>query len=349
MYASYFGLTETETKKALEDNGMVFSDDIVRYYDGYQIGGKSIYNPWSILTYIFKKKLAAYWVNTSTNLLVRTSILNADSEFKESFEELIMDSEIEVSVNLEASFIELETARTLWGLLINSGYLTVTKEYRSNFKRIRIPNEEVKEEFREIVAIYAQLNGDRLDEMFNALMDARMEHFLKVYQRLVYTYVSSHDIATRKQGEHAKHYESSYHMLFLGMVISMNSMYEISSNLEAGRARLTKVNASEPLVETDSHNFLANAKHEQYGSHDGRADIVMKSLEPKVRPHIVVEFKQGDDVGKLKQEALDQIFEKKYYVKLSGSVLCVGLAHSMKECELVHKKIFIDESGDIIE
>ena len=40
-------------------------------------------------------------------------------------------------------------------------------------------------------------------------------------------------------------------------------------------------------------------------------------------------------VDKLKQEALDQIFEKKYYVKLSGNVLCVGLAHSIKECELV--------------
>jgi len=34
-------------------------------------------------------------------------------------------------------------------------------------------------------------------------------------------------------------------------------------------------------------------------------------------------------------------------VKLRGSVLCVGLAHSMKECELVHREIVVNEYGEI--
>lgn len=144
-----------------------------------------------------------------------------------------------------------------------------------------------------------------------------MEKFLKMYQKLVYDFVSSHDISRREKGyDDAKHFENSYHMFFLGMSIAVDSMYEITSNLEAG---------------------------------NGRGDITMKSLQPNLRQHVLVEFKEGDKIGKLKYEALDQIFEKKYYVKLSGKVLCVGLAHNMKECELVHQEIVVDEDGKITE
>ena len=36
-------------------------------YDGYKMGDKEIYNPWSILNYARRKVLVPYWVNTSAN------------------------------------------------------------------------------------------------------------------------------------------------------------------------------------------------------------------------------------------------------------------------------------------
>ena len=310
-YASYFGLTESETKAIFEVTGKTFSDDIKRYYDGYMIGGNNFYNPWSILSYLDEGELKPYWVNTSTNSLIKEAIPKADVYFKEAFEQLILDGEVEESVNLEASFVELEESATLWGLLINSGYLTITKEYRSSFKRIRIPNEEVKEEIRKIVARYTKISESRLNELFNALFEARMDHFLKVYQKLVYDYLSVHDI--KKQGEQVLP-EASYHNFFLGMAISTEGMYESTSNLEVG---------------------------------EGRGDVIMTSRQPSLRPHIIIEFKRGENVEKLKQEALDQVFEKKYYVKLRGKVLCVGVSHNKKKCELVYQEIFIDEYGAV--
>ncbi|MCL1990911.1 MAG: AAA family ATPase [Defluviitaleaceae bacterium] len=151
MYAPYFGLTEVETKEALEQAELVLTDDVKRYYDGYVMGGIGIYNPWSILTYMLKKKLEPYWVNTSTNGLIKEAIPKADKGFHENFERLIRDKEVRISSNLEASFVELATPQTLWGLLINSGYLTVTKVFLSGATRVKIPNQEVKKEFREIV------------------------------------------------------------------------------------------------------------------------------------------------------------------------------------------------------
>ena len=80
---------------------------------------------------------------------------------------------------------------------------------------------------------------------------------------------------------------------------------------------------------------------------DGRSDVVLKSLQPDLRPHVIIEFEQGSDVDKLKQKGLDQIFEKRYYKQLKGNVLCVGIAHNMKRCELVYEEIFVDEYGEI--
>lgn|GEM_PF-4846107 len=79
------------------------------------------------------------------------------------------------------------------------------------------------------------------------------------------------------------------------------------------------------MVETDSHNFFA--KNEQYRSHD----IIMKSKDQK-RPHIVIEFKQGEEVERLKHEALKQIHENKYYAGLEGEVLHKVIALRSRIC-----------------
>ena len=61
-------------------------------------------------------------------------------------------------------------------------------------------------------------------------------------------------------------------------------------------ARLTKVNDNEPLIETDSHNFLA--KDEQYRSHDefpalqGFGDLlVLKGANSSAKYEALIEFK----------------------------------------------------------
>ena len=299
-FAPHFGLNTDETRQLLLDYEVELDSRLRLYYDGYIFGGINMYNPWSMLYYLTEKELKPYWVKTSTNYLVKEAIRNAERDFTDVFEQLILDGEVKVSVNLEASFFELSSTATLWGLLVNSGYLTIVKECDYGTSVLKIPNQEVKEEFRLIVASYTSLSADRLRELFISLATNDMKKFLNIYQSLVYEYVSMHDIR-----------ENSYHMLFLGMAISASDLYKITSNIEVG---------------------------------DGRPDVVMESLQPALRPHVIIELKQGEDIEKLKQEALEQILEKKYYAKLKGKVLCVGLAHNKKKCELAYKEIEIAES-----
>ncbi|MCL1950730.1 MAG: ATP-binding protein [Turicibacter sp.] len=289
-YGEFFGLTEDETNKALIAFGMVLTEEVKTYYDGYRFGRFEIYNPWSVLNYIDKLKLEPYWVHTSTNALIHEAIKKADSEFFESFEELIAKSEAVVSVDLQASFIELESSATLWGLLVNSGYLTIIGEYGASLKLLKIPNEESRTEFRKIVAAYTKINEQSLDTLFASLARNDMDRFLKLYKKIVNQCTSYYD---------AK--ENAYHMLFLGMSMAVSSLYDIKSNIESG---------------------------------DGRPDILMVSKQPALRPHMVIEFKQSEDLESAKTEALDQIIKKNYFVNLTGEVLCLGIAHHKKACDL---------------
>ena len=72
------------------------------------------------------------------------------------------------------------------------------------------------------------------------------------------------------------------------------------------------------------------------------------------RPHIIIEFKQGGEGGggeagetheagdvneldALKEAALRQILDKRYYSNLHGDILCVGIAHNKKKCCIAHQ------------
>lgn len=296
-YSPYFGLTTEEAAALLHYYGLDLNENVKSYYDGYSFSGLHIYNPWSLLNYANESKLKSYWLNTSTNALIKDSVLGADNSFHFAFEKLIKNNEVSVRMNLEASFAELPKAETLWGLLVNVGYLTVTHENYELYRfTARIPNEEIKREFENIVSAYTKLSSQLLQDMLIALMNGDVNEFLDVYKVLVLESTRYHD---------AK--ENAYHMLMLGMVMQLRDLYDITSNIESGH---------------------------------GRSDIIMKSKDAK-RPHIVLEFKQGEDVDKLSHQALNQIKENKYYVRLKGNVLCVGVAHDKKKCQLVHEMITV--------
>lgn len=56
-------------------------------------------------------------------------------------------------------------------------------------------------------------------------------------------------------------------------------------------------------------------------------------------PGIIVEFKQGKNLEKLKAQALKQILDNRYYAGLCGNIICVGMAHDGKRCSMVYETI----------
>ena len=295
-YSLYFGLTETETAELLACYELELNGAVRDMYDGYLFGSTRMYNPWSILNYAKTRKLDNYWINTSTNALIRTLILESSDRFKQDYNRLISDGSANVSADLTSSFIEFKHEDTIWGLLVNAGYVTVESLINNYIMTVRIPNGEVRGEYIKILADQAGVRSRDLQMMFQYLFDKNTGGFMAVYNELVMSCTSYFDAA-----------ENAYHMLFLGMCISLRNIYIITSNIESG-----------------------------YGRHDIRMESLSKS-----RPHIVLEFKQGEDIDGLKNTALQQILDNKYYEGLSGEVLCLGIAHNKKRCAMAHSMISI--------
>lgn len=164
-YAPYFGLTTEETQRLLTDYGLKLDEDVRKKYDGYRFGDIEMYNPWSILNYADLGSLDNYWINTSSNYLIKKALKNADRRFWEKFEQLISGNEIAVWITLETSYIERDSNYSLWGLLVNSGYLTAIQRVDENTAVVRIPNDEVMSELQVLIAEISGIDGLDLQQM----------------------------------------------------------------------------------------------------------------------------------------------------------------------------------------
>ena len=289
QYAEFFGLNEEETRTLLEYYGLSLDEPVKQMYDGYCIGGHHMYNPWSIINYAKKKRLDNYWVKTSANFLVKAALKEADRNFWKTFDELAEGKEKEVFITLDTSFAERASLYSLWGLLVNAGYLTITEWRSAETSVVKIPNGEVLSEFQTLISEIAGMDRMDLCRMFDALLKKDMEEFFEIYKNIVISCTSYMD---------AK--ENAYHMLFLGMCITLKGLYRVTSNLEMGY---------------------------------GRSDIRLEAASPGY-PHVIIEFKQGNNLEQLKIEALKQILDNKYYIGLKGEVICIGLAHDKKRCRM---------------
>ena len=90
-YETVFGFTEKEVFSTLDQFSLSdYKEEVKEWYDGFIFGEYGdIYNPWSILNFIEKKKFSTYWANTSANSLVGKLIREGNSDVKQTMEELL--------------------------------------------------------------------------------------------------------------------------------------------------------------------------------------------------------------------------------------------------------------------
>lgn len=72
-------------------------------------------------------------------------------------------------MTLDTSYVERSSDYSLWGLLINAGYLTMKERMHANSATVKIPNGEVMAEFRTLVSELSGINNldlDRIQECY---------------------------------------------------------------------------------------------------------------------------------------------------------------------------------------
>ena len=295
-YSEYFGFSIEETKELLEYYDLELDEEVKEMYDGYKMGDKEIYNPWSILNYARRKVLVPYWVNTSANTMLKQAIEKADYDFKKQYEKLIKNNYLETRVVLQTSFYEVANTPNLWGMFVSAGYLTVTKsiDALNDLYRVEIPNKEIRKEFINLTEYYLALQTGQLNDVVYNLLQEDRDEFFDSYQNILML-PSYHDLND----------ENSYHMMMLGMCICLSNNYKVISNREGGKGRC---------------DIIIQAKDEK------KTSFV---IEFKYFKEDKKDFEKALD--KLSNEAIQQIKDRKYDYNLKGKVIYIGLAHHGKD------------------
>ena len=220
----------------LEDfNVQEEKEEVKRWYDGYRIGNvDGIYNPWSVLNYLTDRELKPYWVNTSSNDLIKMTIKNSVT-VKEKMERLLKDEEIEVPINLETVIDGIEENEdNIWGLMLGTGYLKVVEvvDLAEGIYKVKLPNYEIKLLFQDIVRNWFKdkVTGNDLRSILKDLVELNLEEFEIKFTVLVREMFSYMDV-----GENTA--ENFYHAFVLGMLVGLKDSYYVNSNRESGFGR----------------------------------------------------------------------------------------------------------------
>ena len=226
-YSEYFGLTEDEVTKGLDYYDLEYNIEKVKeWYDGYKFGATEVYNPWSILNYISRKELKAYWINTSSNVVIKEMLKNSGSDVFKILEDLFSKRDVSVIVSDNIALGKQLAQSEVWELLLFSGYLTVKEKVSQKEYLVRIPNQEILSFFKDtfLTILFGELTI--VKNAVDALLNKDIDRIKEIIEKLVLNAMSIFDTDKR--------YENNYQLLLSGFFYALDGVYLVYPNTESG-------------------------------------------------------------------------------------------------------------------
>ena len=229
-YSGYFGLTEEEVIKGLMDYDLINNlKDVRKWYNGYRFGEADVYNPWSIINYLSREELQAYWVNTSNDNTINRLIKNSESSMYNDLKKIFEERSIEKEINVVSNMENLKNSDEIWQLMLYSGYLTISSKVSRNTYNLKIPNYEVQTFFKDSFIKENFNSKNSFKSMINGLLNKNFEAYRYYLQEIMAISMSYYD--------GSKINEKPYHNLILGSILYLEDRYTIDSNIERGFGR----------------------------------------------------------------------------------------------------------------
>lgn len=307
-YSEHFGFTESEVLKMMQYYHVESRFPTMKeWYDGYLFGDTEVYNPWSVIKFLYDLYSDVnafprpYWINTSSNDIIKEMIVHADREMKAQIETLLDGGTLDIQVHEEVTYGDMHSSdENLWNFLYFTGYLTKESEYfkeSSVFLRVRIPNIEVKTIYQNTILCWlkAMIKKENFHDLYRAMEEGDARRMTDILNGQLFRTISFYDSA-----------ENFYHGFLTG-ILSQSEDYVVKSNRESG---------------------------------NGRSDIMVKSPSLRGRSFIL-ELKVSDSIDDLERDAkraLQQIYDKKYMEELRSEGYkrfdYYGISFFRKDCEV---------------
>ena len=284
-YADSFGFTEAEVQEMLAYYALSAElPEVKQWYDGYLFNQIEIYNPWSIINFVYDRDrkitqfALPYWSNSSSNSIIREMVGEADEEAKEDLETLINGGTIEKRVHEDITYGDIHQSQdNLWNFLFFTGYLKKISERKDAagenlYLTMKIPNTEVKTIYQDSISYWFDQRMKQTDRspLLHALESGDCEAAEDFINRQLMETISYFD-----------HAESFYHGFMAGLLTNIGG-YRVKSNRESG---------------------------------SGRPDIVLQTPNIRKGRVIILELKLAESIADLEPAAdrgLAQIEEQRY-------------------------------------
>lgn len=283
-FSEAFGFTDAEAAALCERLGHADSHgELKAWYDGYSFGGEAVYNPWSALNYLDRGCVAQpYWTNTSSNEVIRRLVSRADATTNVELTELAEGGEVAEPLDLSVVYGEIDSdTRAIWAQLYLAGYLTTEDVAEPNNsklpRRLRVPNREVRELFREELIDRAQgAAGGRhaLSRLHTALAAGDADEVAAELERALLDSVSYYDLAS----------ENSCHMWLLSLLYGMAGYRFPRSNRESGRGRPDVVAEPDAAHEAELPAIVCEVKFLRDASEDELRSAARSALDGQALP-----------------------------------------------------------------
>ena len=237
-YGQYFGFTELEVVKLIDQTGHNVSLSAIKeWYNGYQVGKYTLYNPWSIIKCLKNHgNLEPYWLYTASNELISTLLGKADYTVKHKFEELLQGKVIDQTLMVNLVFADLgNREEALWSLLLSAGYLKVlSSELVGNklIAKLAIPNQEVSWGYTDIVEDWFSkaMSLESYQKIIKGLTEGDIGQFKEYIAKYIMDSGSYFDFNSNTT-------EQTFHVFILGLVVGLRNDYIVQSNAESGVGR----------------------------------------------------------------------------------------------------------------
>lgn len=306
-YSRYFGFTKDEINEMTADYSVTDKlDEICEWYDGYVFGEQEIFNPWSVINYFSNGcQPKAFWVSTGDNSIIEEILEQADSELYDNLNSLISGGKITSYIDTNVIYPEIrQNPSSIYSFLLITGYLKYTRKDIANGNdymcELELPNREIRYAYKKEIL-------DKMSDVFpqnltipiqEAIYKKDADKLKDLLCRIMINSISSFDHAD----------ETFYHGMILGLLITFESGYRLTSNRESGF---------------------------------GRFDIQLMPKNSNL-PGVLMELKatkdKKDDLSALAKTALKQIDEKKYDTEMKADgvkdIIKIGIAFCGKTAEV---------------
>ena len=283
QYNEYFGFLDREVQNLLKYYGFMEKYDAVKkWYDGYNFGKLEVYCPWDVVSYCHALRMEPstepqnYWVNTSSNDIIRRFLSKAKTADRNDIEQLVNGNSIKKTIRQELTYRDLDSnPDNLWSILFTTGYLTQRSAQTGELTELVIPNREIRwifiRQIREWFRWETEKNMENLESFCRAFQENDITAIEEGFNAYLKKTISIRDTHTKKEMK-----ENFYHGILLGLFGNMDG-WNVQSNAESGDG-YSDISIE---IEEQETGIVIELKYAENASFDAACREAMKQINDR--------------------------------------------------------------------